>query len=83
MIKDAFRTKVVFRAFRNDGSIIALFPNEIADNQGNYSSYMHVGQHGAANYAQVMKITKATAEYGELRKELESIGYDLDIKMRK
>lgn len=82
------KTPVVFRKFP-DGQIIALFPGEPgADRDPRYScsSYMHIGQHGAADYQAVIRSTRpATAdEYGPLRRELESTPYDyrLDIRSR-
>lgn len=79
----AEKTKVIFRKFK-EGDIIALFPEEEADpNHAHCSSYMHVGQHGAAGYRLVRDTKLATPEeYADLKAELESIGYDLDIRKR-
>ena len=79
------KTRCIFRVFKDTGDLVALFPNEIADNSGNCMSYMKIGQHGAADYNGVMKITKRcrASEYQDLKKELESIGYNLDVKMRR
>lgn len=76
-------TKVVFRKFADDGEIIALFPEEIF--AGYFvNSYMHVGQHGNADYNAMIRATKAATEkeYAELYKELQNIGYD-DLKVIK
>jgi len=77
------KTVVVFRKYTN-GDIIALFPNEIADPNGNCGSYMHVGQHGAATYSKVMKDTKATTEeeHKALEGELTGLGYVLKVMKR-
>ena len=79
------KTKVVFRRFQ-DGDIIALFPEEAADYRGNCKSYMHVGQHGAADYDGLIRITKQATpeEYASLVKELTNAPYhyDLDIRQR-
>lgn len=66
-------TKVIFRKYRSDGAIIALFPNEIADHSGNVLSYMHLGQHSAANYTGCIRETVQTSasESKDLRRELE------------
>lgn len=76
-------TKVVFRKFKGDGEIIALFP-EI--DEGNYkcSSYMHVGQHGGADYIKVVADTHPARpeEYQDLKQELESMGYNLQVMRR-
>ena len=71
-------TRVVFRRFK-EGEIIALFPYMPWNAHGNaVTSYMHTGQHAAADYACVIAVTRpATAEeYRELLAELTSVGYD-------
>lgn len=73
-------TKVIFRKFKN-GEVIALFPEEIADNNPfNCLSYMHIGQHGAASQ-DIVYDTKPCKEneYSELKKELEGIGYEFEV----
>jgi hypothetical protein len=79
------KTVVVFRRWP-DGSIIALFPNEpFTHSRSTCMSYMHVGQHGEADYHYVVKVTKlaSEAEQRPLRQELENIGYDLKVVTRK
>jgi hypothetical protein len=78
--KDNYKTKVVFRKFKN-GEIIALFPYEIINRKWNCNSYMHLGQHGEADYHGLITVAKLAKEneYIELKNELESIGYNLDI----
>ena len=73
---------VVFRKW-NDGQIIALFPYE-PWSHNNYmtTSYMHIGQHGSADYTGVISQTTLANkyEYKELLSELRLIGYnDLHI----
>ena len=80
-------TDVVFRKYK-DGDIIALFVNEpyhANSDDDTISSYIHVGQHGAASYKGVMKDTKAATkkEYEELCRELMWIGYRLNIKSKR
>lgn len=70
-------TKVVFRQFKDNGDVIALFPEIPATlNPDTMLSYMHVGQHGAAT--DVIGITKPAAvdDYAALERELKSVGYD-------
>lgn len=73
-------TKVIFRKYP-DGDIIALFPEIAGDRdwQNNCSSYMHIGQHGTANYKGVMSDTSPCSpqETINLRNELEGRGYNL------
>lgn len=74
-------TKVIFRKFR-DGEVIALFPQEPATCDGwQCMSYMHVGQHGSADPF-IVNDTKPARwnEFYELKRELDSIGFD-DLKL--
>ena len=72
---------VVFRRWRDrSGDIIALFPEIPADDQGRYcQSYMQVGQHGAADYHSVIRLTAPVGpkQYAPLAEELWRIGYNL------
>ena len=76
-------TLTIFRKFK-EGDIIALFPEIKWDRQGLFcSSYMHIGQHGSADYG-IIRITKPATpeEYSDLKAELESIGYTLKIRRK-
>jgi len=78
------KTKTIFRKFKDTGEIIALFPEIPHDVNGiTCSSYMHVGQHGASSLGlhDVSKPAKPE-EYAPLQRELESIGYDLQVIKR-
>ena len=76
--------KVIFRKFK-DGQIIALFPEIFDSYKYNHgvlcSSYMHVGQHSGADYDTVCSNTKLAKpeEYADLKRELESLGYSLEV----
>jgi hypothetical protein len=97
MTPDKHLTVVVFRKWPNKrrplaplaqrtipGDVIALFP-EIIDRPGFCESYERVGQHGGAQYDGVMSRTRPATpdEYAALKSELESIGYRLDVKLRR
>ena len=71
-------TQVIFRKYVSENEIIALFPNEIANSNGECSSYMHYGQHSPADYNAVIENTTAATkeEYTPLYNELVAIGYD-------
>lgn len=74
------KTTVIFRKYP-DGEIIALFPlmpDSAVSLEPLIMSYLHIGQHGGANYQVVLsQTTPATpAEYGDLAKELEEVGYE-------
>ncbi len=76
-------TKVVFRRF--EGDIIALFPEIAATlDPCHCQSYMHLGQHGAADYYKVLTSSKPVTdqEAGSLKEELEGLGYKLTIYKR-
>ena len=85
MKKDTHITEVIFRKLSHSHEILALFPYETSPEAGMVSSYMHVGQHGDAEYNHCIKIsTQATEEeYSNLKKELESIGYNLKVVKRR
>ena len=73
-------TLVVFRRWRDNGDIIALFPELPADIYGYYcDSYEHVGQHGGADYQGVIQATVPVKpkDAADLAEELTRIGYDL------
>lgn len=80
MQKDINVTDVIFRKYL-DGTIIALLPHECNDRHGNVSSYQHIGQHSGADYNGVIMCTKLAkeTEYFDLKKEMESLGYNLNI----
>lgn len=70
-------TPVVFRRF-SDGEVIAILPTTPGGQSGECMSYLHVGQHGSADYGHVIRITRpaAPAEYADLLAELVRVGYD-------
>lgn len=71
-------TAVVFRKWKDNGHIIALFPELPSDIQGWYcDSYMHVGQHDGADYYGVVEHTTPASrkESAALARELRRIGY--------
>ena len=73
---DDVPTQTIFRAYA-DGEVVALFPTIPADPQGHCLSYLHVGQHGAADPGHVIARTRpaSATEYAELLDELTVIGY--------
>lgn len=80
-------TRVIFRKWpkKQGGDVIALFPG-LAGTVGDpftCESYQTIGQHGAASVDLVNDTRKATpAEYADLQKELERVGYTLEIAHR-
>lgn len=82
------KTAVVFRRFtdKRDGDVIALMPELPATVYGDdCSSYMQVGQHGAASYDLVMRKTRPATkkEYNKLKCELENMGYAFRVVRRR
>jgi hypothetical protein len=63
------------------GECIAYFPTISGTSEYDCLSYMHVGQHGSASLPPMGKAAKPS-EYAELRAELESLGYILEIRRR-
>jgi hypothetical protein len=78
------KTVMIFRKYKS-GEIIALMPYEIADLKGNVTSYMHVGQHCAADYNHIINQTVPAKpeEYKDLLTELTAIGYEVKAKMNR
>lgn len=84
------RERVIFRVWRTkqllDATVIALFPDIPFDREGHVTSYEHVGQHGGADYAHVIRATRPAnqSEYAALKRELEDqIGYRLKVVKRR
>lgn len=76
---------VVFRKWKDTGSVIALFPELPADIDGVYcDSYEHVGQHAGADYYGVIQHTTPCSlnDATALAQELTAIGYVLTPIMR-
>lgn len=72
-------TRVTFRKFSDDGQILAVFPDSTERN-GDLNSYMFVGQHGPCDANLDAYTVPATeAEYASMKRELEGIGYTLEI----
>jgi hypothetical protein len=61
-----------------DGEVIALFPALPGGRLGECISYVHVGQHGAADHGYVIGTTLPAQpdEYADLQAELVRVGYD-------
>lgn len=81
-------TRIVFRTFKSGvakGEVIALFIDD-KWNDREMASYMHVGQHGGADYNHIMSITRRAKveEYAPLADELHRIGYtNIEVMYRK
>jgi len=72
-------TKVIFREIKEDGSIIAIFP-DIKESEKTFLSYQHIGQHSVTCKEFYLKDTIPTKNYNDLFSELASVGYD-DLKV--
>jgi len=86
---DTEETTVIFRRFRNGNKeLIAFFPYIIEGSNGyDCMSYMHVGQHSAANYSGLVSVTRAANmsdddEVKDLTAELTGRGYKLKVAKR-
>lgn len=76
-------TRVVFRIWQVKGDrpdCLALFP-DLREASGYITSYQHVGQHSAADYAGCIASSRPAKpeEYADLAKELTQRGYNLRI----
>jgi len=86
---DKEKTIVIFRKWKRSNfpynDILALFPEENGSVLNNTCmSYEHIGQHGQADYAYCIKKTLPAnvIEYTNLKKELETIGYNLIVRKK-
>ena len=72
------KTKVIFRKWKDNGQIIALFPENTDRRKLTVSSYGHLGQYADADYNGVISLTTLAREeeYKDLLAELKSIGYE-------
>jgi hypothetical protein len=71
---------VVFRRWKENGDVIALFPALPADLYGEYcDAYESIGQHGGADFHGVIQHTRPCSlnDAADLVAELERIGYRL------
>ncbi len=88
MQKDTELTDIIFRTETGNsvwkGTVFALFPHECSDNNGNVTSYQHIGQHGSADYHHCIATSKLAtpAEYADLKKEMEGLGYKIRVIKR-
>lgn len=76
---------VIFRKWKDSGSVIAFMPTLPSDVQNWYhcDSYMHVGQHGGADYSRLISQTVLATEeeYRDLKAELERYPYFYNFKV--
>lgn len=83
---EAERVPVIFRAERSGdfrGAVTAVFPTVPGTDDSDVMVYAHIGQHGSGTrgwYSGTRAATDAEAE--PLRRELESIGYNLETVKR-
>ena len=91
-MKDKYKTDVQFLVYKDDTEIFAYFPNEkyfgddtaVARDYGfdlrMRTCYAHIGQHSACHPDYASECIEAPPEaYSDLKNELESIGYDLNV----
>ena len=79
-------TNVIFLMENTDEDtkqVFAYFPNMFYNRElykTTFTSYAHIGQHSSCHVDYAKECTKATpAQYNDLKKELEGIGYKLNI----
>jgi hypothetical protein len=92
MEEEKTKTRVIFKMTPEEftGSGVNLHNSEciaflldMPANFGRVESYMHVGQHSEASLDYMLNCKRATPEqYSDLKKELESIGYDLKVRVK-
>lgn len=77
---DEDTTKVIFRKDKEDGDVIAVFPED-RQNDNMIGCYAHIGQHSTMSLDYYKETVPATPEeYKDLKAELENIvGYNLEV----
>lgn len=88
MKQDTEKTIAIIRKWEDD--CIAIFPHELGtDSPYTCMSYMTVGQHSSCDPQGIIEQSehtntpeRQTAKYRDFVAELESIGYNLDIRKR-
>ena len=78
------KTAVIFRTYKKEGDVIALFPELPADSSRHHClSYQSIGQHGAASCCIDPDTRPATKqEAATLANQLRLIGYQLEVRKR-
>lgn len=76
-------TKVMFKII--DDEVIAIFPDNIYNKKlygkKMVDSYMHIGQHSGCSVELIDELQDASFDqYKNLKNELETIGYKLNLK---
>jgi hypothetical protein len=88
MKQDTYKTVTIIRKWGDD--YIAIFPHELGIHTPyTCQSYMTIGQHGSCDPQGIIEQSeptntpeRQTAKYRDFVAELESIGYNLDIRQR-
>lgn len=79
MKKDTNKTRTAFLYNAETEDLFAYFPDEIESNNRRLC-YSQIGQHSMCSLAYVANCTNAEPEqYKDLAKELEGLGYNLEI----
>ena len=75
--------EIIFKKDKETNEVIAFMPYDFATWQGDFTCYAHVGQHFYSDYGYYRECKPATPEeYKDLKSELESIGYNVEVKKR-
>lgn len=85
MKKDTEKTEVIFRKYKKEGDILAIFPHNVQASKGYVLCYQHTGQYSEGDYSACLDITRPAipSEYEGLQKELETdFGYNLQVIKR-
>lgn len=84
-MSDSYETPVIFRAGKDDGEVIAIFPADAYTRDGGHlmTCYAHVGQHGSCDEGWYRQSTRpaSPSEYASLKGELEAEPYGYRFKI--
>jgi hypothetical protein len=88
MEKDTYTTDIIFRVDTTKefkGTVFAIFPHDVCTHSGLVTTYQHVGQHSGGDYQRCIETSRLAkpSEYKELKKEMESLGYNIVVRKRR
>ena len=84
---DKYKTDIIFRVDTSKdfaGTVFAIFPHHVCTHSGLVTTYQHVGQHSGGDYQRCLKMSRQATkkEYSALRKEMRSLGYNINVRQR-
>ena len=85
---DKYKTDVMFRIDTTKdfkGNIFAIMPHSVVTYSGLVCTYQHIGQHSGGDHNKMVQTSRPATkkEYKDLKKELRSLGYRVNVVIRR